>query len=112
MYASHFSLPFLDASFQPRGHASYFAPYIFATYLNFCILQNSCFPFYFAFSLFANMSFLGRGGPSPAGGVNHERVEMAINESVGSHFTQTVAANSQAIELTWFQMYLTVLFRP
>ncbi|KAG2345227.1 hypothetical protein BDR05DRAFT_864263, partial [Suillus weaverae] len=26
------------------------------------------------------MSFLGRGGPSPAGGVNHERVEMAINE--------------------------------
>ncbi|KAG1828727.1 Tim10/DDP family zinc finger-domain-containing protein, partial [Suillus fuscotomentosus] len=26
------------------------------------------------------MSFLGRGGPSPAGGVNHERIEMAINE--------------------------------
>lgn len=57
------------------------------------------------------MSFLGRGGPSPAGGVNHERIEMAINECVGSHFTQTVAANSQVIELTWFQTYLTVLFR-
>ncbi|KAG2080693.1 Tim10/DDP family zinc finger-domain-containing protein [Suillus cothurnatus] len=26
------------------------------------------------------MSFLGRGGPSPAGGVNHERIEMAVNE--------------------------------
>ena len=32
----------------------------------------------------AKMSFLGRGAPSQAGGVNHERVEMAINECVGS----------------------------
>ncbi|EGO02858.1 hypothetical protein SERLA73DRAFT_102868 [Serpula lacrymans var. lacrymans S7.3] len=26
------------------------------------------------------MSFLGRGASTPAGGVNHERMEMAINE--------------------------------
>ena len=39
------------------------------------------------------MSFLGRGAPSPAGGVNQERVEMAINECVGSNFIQAITVH-------------------
>jgi hypothetical protein len=39
------------------------------------------------------MSFLGRGAPSPAGGVNQERVEMAINECVGPDSIQVVTAD-------------------
>ncbi|KAJ8586832.1 hypothetical protein M405DRAFT_718789, partial [Rhizopogon salebrosus TDB-379] len=40
------------------------------------------------------MSFLGRGAPSPAGGVNQERVEMAINEidMVSDVFNRIVAS--------------------
>jgi hypothetical protein len=54
-----------------------------------------CFRFHFAFLVLyaANMSFLGRGAPSPAGGVNQERVEMAVNECVGSAFIQVDRAD-------------------
>jgi hypothetical protein len=54
-----------------------------------------CFRFHFTFLVLfaAKMSFLGRGAPSPAGGVNQERVEMAINECVGSNLIQAIAVD-------------------
>lgn len=44
-----------------------------------CGLQILCFAVTQLLCL-SRMSFLGRGAQSPAGGINQERIEMAINE--------------------------------